>query len=233
MEEEDQELLGAYLVNEALGHRDGETFFNKLNDHGYYTFFDMVSLTGEEIESMGCFLRADKILWDIFIEYIISQTMENNIDIQFLSHHGDHMKHLISREGFTNYRSQKITASTNRTGNVDVRRYTNETPTVFTPVPRNLSGDVTTRTSNQPIRNASIGTIQSPVTVKTNLTINPSTKKSRKVTDFPIFAGQKSDWKLFERKFIAIANSQNNGHVLELNPPYIYIKPSQSLGVTD
>jgi len=74
-EEVDQEALASYLVKEALGHRDGQLFLNKLNDHGYCTFFEIVSLTGQDIESMGYFLRADKFLWDIFIEYICLGTL--------------------------------------------------------------------------------------------------------------------------------------------------------------
>jgi len=218
MEEEDQEILGAYLVKEVLGHRDGQTFLNKLNDHGYYTLFDIISITGEDIESMGCFLRADKHLWEIFINYITTQVRENKTDFRILSCHEDFLKQIISREGFMDFRLRNITS---KTETVDTGKFILESPSVFTPVPRNLSGNVTTRTTNQPTWNSSVGTMSSPVTIRSTQTINPSTKKTQKVTDFPIFSGQMSDWKLFERKFLAIANSQNYGHVLELDPPFL------------
>jgi len=41
-------------------------------------------------------------------------------------------------------------------------------------------------------------------------------KKAQKVADYPKFSGQQKDWKQFEKDFVATANSQNYGHVLDL-----------------
>ena len=45
-------------------------------------------------------------------------------------------------------------------------------------------------------------------------------KKVQKIIEYPTFSGQVKDWKSFERRFVAIANSQNYGHVLCLDPPF-------------
>jgi hypothetical protein len=84
-----------------------------------------------------------------------------------------------------------------------------------TPIQQN----VTQRGHNQS-RMSSIGAFTpptSPSPTKSIQTINPIIKKSNKIGDYPAFSGQQADWKLFERKFVAIANSQNYGHVLDMN----------------
>ena len=52
----------------------------------------------------------------------------------------------------------------------------------------------------------------------TSTKINPHQKKTQKVPDFQTFTGQQVDWCTFERKFVAVANSQGYGHILQINP---------------
>jgi len=41
-------------------------------------------------------------------------------------------------------------------------------------------------------------------------------RKAQKIANYPKFSGQQKDWKQFEKDFVATANSQNYGHVLDL-----------------
>jgi len=89
-------------------------------------------------------------------------------------------------------------------------------PFETTPIQRSI----TERTHNIPCMSsfgAFTTTVPSPSPTKSIQTINPIVKKEQKITDYPTFSGQQADCRLFERKFIAIANSQNYGHVLDLN----------------
>jgi len=159
-------------------------------------------------------------LWDIFLEFLQDKSMEDGYDTYTAP---ESFWYSMTHEQFKSYCIHTI--QSRETSNHPTPRNRNS-PIIHSPSPTVSFGstpmqrNVTERTHNIP-RMSSLGaftpTVASPSPTKSIQTINPIIKKQQKITDYPTFSGQQADWRLFERKFIAIANSQNYGHVLDLN----------------
>jgi len=185
----------------------------------YLTILDVITLSPRDIEEMG-FSIGSRNLWEIFLSFIHGRATEDDQNIyntpEFFWFNMTHDRFRAHRLQILQSRDTFIPTSTRNRNSPALH---SSSPTVSfgsTPIQRN----VTERPHNVP-RMSSLGaftpTITSPSPSKSIQTINPIVKKQMKITDYPTFSGQQTDWKLFERKFIAIANSQNYLHVLNLN----------------
>jgi len=220
-----------HLIHEVLGHRLPDTVLKRFEEHGLMTILELLELKPQDLDNIK-FLPAEKNLWFNFINFMRLEAEVAGLDLYeasgdfFLSLTGESFKTFRKEElksqpptsNFGGFRSQNITSPTIEPRITAKPTFVSSDQTAFTPMPRN----VTHRTLlNQQGRNSSMGMTNSPTSNRTVQTINPIVKKSQKITDYPVFSGQKADWKLFERKFLAVANSQNYGHVLDLDKPFM------------
>jgi len=203
-----------YLLTDVLKLDDGHPLRIKLLENGYTTFDQFLALTPLEIASMNLRL-ADKSLLNIFLNFMISKIQESNQDIYSLP---EDFWISISNLSFRKYRSDLIISPQPKTNSPHIEM---DSANNVTPRYRNFQNFETPNPSSRNFthrdnyRHSSLGTINS------TQTIHPLMKKVQKVADFPQFNGHQREWKFFERTFLAVATTQNYGHVLQTNPLFV------------
>jgi len=202
-----------YLLLDVLDLKRDHPLILKLEQCGYTRFDQFISITRDEISTLDLRL-ADKSLLNTFLNFVISKLQEYGQDIYSLP---EDWWADIDRISFRKYRSNLILSSQPRT-----RPSTSETiPSPHT-TPRFKNGNF--EIPNPSPRNVTQRENTRPSSLSTTTsmqTINPLMKKVQRISDFPTFNGSPREWKYFERTFIAVAKSQNFGHVLQVNPLFV------------
>jgi len=198
----DDDILKHLLFN-VLGLGESHPLLLSLREHGYETKMQLICISALEVTELNLRL-ADRALLKIFLEFTHSNIRETGLNFHELS---DDFLLDISKENFNRFRSNQLLSSTPDKG-PDIQstpRFRNTYHGSPTPI-RDQYQYVTQREGR-----VSMGSNFSYQTQ----TINPLMRKSQKILEYPQFNGNPSEWKYFERNFLAAANSQNYGHVLD------------------
>jgi len=206
-----EHIVQNVLVQALGGAKLASRWMEKLYLIGCVTISDFVELTPGKLEDIPV---GNCNLYKIFKDFIQDKAaITNQFDILDAP---DDFWTMLTAEEFRAYRvdyNRTIQSITSHPQPSPRDRFSRNSfaSSASTPLQQNVS-----QRPQNVSHLASMGTFNTPSPAKSIQTINPIVKKTQKIADYPKFSGQRKDWKQFKKDYVAVANSQNYGHVLDL-----------------
>ena len=199
------DLVMEHLFGRVLGHHNSKSILES------FTKLDILDIHDFLCTDEFGLRKSDQCILNIFKDFL--NYVLNDEDLEYFSIPADAVFWLeITPESFKAFRRESFKSSSTKPTVSNDQQSVFESPN-FRHRPTIHFESSARDVKRNETRSSTLGNISIQ-------TINPAFKKAQKITEFPTFSGQVKDWKAFERRFVAIANSQNYGHVLMLNPPF-------------
>ena len=199
------DLVMEHLFGRVLGHHNSKSILES------FTKLDILNIHDFLCTDEFGLRKSDQCILNIFKDFL--NYVLNDEDLEYFSIPADAVFWLeITPESFKAFRRESFKSSSTKPTVSNDQQSVFESPN-FRHRPTIHFESSARDVKRNETRSSTLGNISIQ-------TINPAFKKAQKITEFPTFSGQVKDWKAFERRFVAIANSQNYGHVLMLNPPF-------------